>query len=68
MITMFLFWKITKIGRLKDTLGSYDAGFYLAGSMIAISGLMLFFIPCLERWSAKNKKKVGDSTKAVPLH
>lgn len=55
-------------GRLKDNLGSYDAGFYLAGSMIAISGLMLFFIPCLQRWT-KSKTKVSDvSTKMAPIH
>ncbi|KAI9553951.1 hypothetical protein GHT06_019222 [Daphnia sinensis] len=55
-------------GRLKDNLGSYDAGFYLAGSMIAASGLMLFFIPCLQRWT-KSKTKVADvSTKMAPIH
>jgi len=31
-------------GRLKDTTNSYDPAFYVAGFMIAISGLMLFFI------------------------
>ena len=40
-------------GRLKDNLGSYDPGFYLAGTMIAASGLMLFFIPCIQRLQKK---------------
>jgi hypothetical protein len=56
---------------LKDNLGSYDAGFYLAGSMIAISGLMLFFIPCLQRWTKSKETKAADiSTKAAlaPIH
>ena len=33
------------IGWLYDVTQSYDPGFYLAGTMIAISGLMLFVIP-----------------------
>ncbi|XP_035742954.1 monocarboxylate transporter 12-B-like isoform X1 [Vespa mandarinia] len=36
-------------GWLYDGLASYDPGFYTAGSMIAISGLMLFFIPVLQQ-------------------
>ncbi|XP_015607738.1 monocarboxylate transporter 12 [Cephus cinctus] len=36
-------------GWLYDGLKSYDPGFYVAGSMIAISGLMLFFIPMIQR-------------------
>jgi hypothetical protein len=58
-------------GRLKDNLGSYDAGFYLAGSMIAISGLMLYFIPCLQRWTKSKETKAADiSTKTAlaPIH
>ncbi|XP_012286973.1 monocarboxylate transporter 12 [Orussus abietinus] len=36
-------------GWLYDVLHSYDPGFYVAGSMIAISGLMLFCIPVIQR-------------------
>ncbi|XP_015929018.1 monocarboxylate transporter 12-B [Parasteatoda tepidariorum] len=43
-------------GWLYDYTGSYDPGFYVSGSMIAISGIMLFFIPCVEK-CAKNKNK-----------
>jgi len=50
-------------GRLKDTTNSYDPAFYVAGVMIAISGLMLFAIPLLQRCSGKSK--VHDSTKEV---
>ena len=56
------------IGRLKDTTGSYDPGFYVAGTMIALSGLMLFVIPCVQRWSNKPKKvhdSAADNNKAV---
>ena len=32
-----------------DVRGSYDDAFYLMGALIALSGLMLFAIPCLQR-------------------
>ncbi|XP_046734618.1 monocarboxylate transporter 1 isoform X5 [Diprion similis] len=44
-------------GWLHDGLGSYDPGFWVAGSMIAISGLMLFFIPPLQRYLRKKAEK-----------
>jgi len=50
-------------GRLKDTTNSYDPAFYVAGVMIAISGLMLFFIPLIQRCSGQ--PKVHDSAKDV---
>merc|ERR1711911_30566 len=50
-------------GRLRDTTNSYDPAFYVAGFMIAISGLMLFFIPFIQRCS--NQSKIHDSTKEV---
>jgi len=37
------------IGALYDSIGDYDAGFYFAGSMIFLSGAMLFAIPALQR-------------------
>jgi len=36
-------------GSLYSILGNYDYSFYLAGVTIAISGLMLFAVPCLQR-------------------
>ncbi|CAL4074610.1 unnamed protein product, partial [Meganyctiphanes norvegica] len=44
-------------GALFDATGSYDYSFLLAGSMIAISGLMLFFIPCIWKIQARNIAK-----------
>ncbi|XP_065565986.1 monocarboxylate transporter 3-like isoform X2 [Artemia franciscana] len=41
-------------GMLFDISGSYDLCFYGAGSMIAASGLMLFFVPCLQKRSNAN--------------
>ncbi|XP_045785637.1 monocarboxylate transporter 13 [Maniola jurtina] len=36
-------------GWLYDTLHSYAPGFYVAGGTISVSGLILFFIPMLQR-------------------
>lgn len=48
-------------GALYDTLGDYDAGFYFAGTMIFISGAMLFAIPVLQR-KLERKKPTFDIT------
>ena len=42
-------------GALYDNIGNYDAGFYFAGSMIFLSGAMLFAIPAIQQ-KIKNKK------------
>jgi hypothetical protein len=34
---------------LYDAIGDYDAGFYFSGSVIFLSGIMLFAIPTLQR-------------------
>lgn len=46
-------------GEMYDALLSYDPGFYLSGVTIGISGLMLFFIPCLQRWQQKKRASVS---------
>ncbi len=33
-----------------DWTGSYDISFHVNGAVIALSGLMLFFIPCVVRY------------------
>jgi len=48
-------------GALYDALGNYDAGFYFAGTMIFISGAMLFAIPVLQR-KLETKKPTFDIT------
>jgi len=45
------------IGALYDGTGSYDAGFYLAGTMIFLSGAMLFAVPLIQKKMRKNKEK-----------
>lgn len=47
------------LGELYDALLSYDPGFYLSGVTIALSGLMLFSIPPIQRWQ---KKKANQAT------
>lgn len=48
-------------GMLFDLTDSYDYSFLLAGSMIASSGLMLFFIPCIWRVQAKKLAKKANA-------
>ncbi|XP_012259548.2 monocarboxylate transporter 12-B [Athalia rosae] len=45
-------------GWLYDALGSYNPGFWMAGLMIAISGLILFFIPALQRHVQKKNERL----------
>ena len=42
-------------GALYDSIGDYDAGFYFAGSMIFLSGAMLFAIPALQKHLASKR-------------
>ncbi|CAN7997690.1 unnamed protein product, partial [Ixodes hexagonus] len=35
-------------GWLYDFTGSYDPGFFVSGAMIALGGIMLFLIPCVQ--------------------
>ncbi|KAK8722038.1 hypothetical protein OTU49_012444 [Cherax quadricarinatus] len=44
-------------GALFDVTDSYHYSFLLAGSMIAVSGVMLFFIPCIWRVQARKLAK-----------
>lgn len=41
-------------GWLYDALESYNPGFFTAGGMITLSGLILFFIPLVQRKVQKN--------------
>ncbi|XP_015176547.1 PREDICTED: monocarboxylate transporter 12 [Polistes dominula] len=53
-------------GWLYDGLGSYDPGFYTAGSMIAISGLILFLIPLLQKQEdARKLKRLGGMNSQI---
>lgn len=57
-----LFWKSSNpifAGWLFDTFQSYASGFYVAGATIALSGLILFFIPVIER---RNKRRCYEET------
>ncbi|XP_035446775.1 monocarboxylate transporter 12 [Spodoptera frugiperda] len=46
-------------GWLFDTLHSYAPGFYVAGGTISLSGLILFFIPVIER---RQQRRWEEST------
>ncbi|RWS02448.1 monocarboxylate transporter 9-like protein, partial [Dinothrombium tinctorium] len=53
------------VGWMYDLTDSYDPGFGLAGAMIAISGLMLFFTPYL---SPKQPKKWDEKSPVVVVN
>lgn len=42
------------IGWLYDEMGNYETGFYFSGSMIFLSGVMLFVLPWMQRRQASN--------------
>ena len=37
------------IGAFFDATGDYDAGFYFAGAMMFVSGIMLFLLPMIKQ-------------------
>jgi hypothetical protein len=47
-------------GWLYDALQSYNPGFYVSGFTIAISGIMLFFIPSLQRYVMQ--RRISESS------
>ena len=59
-------------GWITDATGNYDTAFYIMGAIIALSGLMLFFIPCVRSYVEKRQcitqhdvdmgRKVADET------
>ncbi|KAJ0182023.1 hypothetical protein K1T71_002745 [Dendrolimus kikuchii] len=42
-------------GWLRDEMGSYAPGFFLAGGAIALSGIILFLIPLIERRNSRSQ-------------
>lgn len=46
-------------GWLYDWTGSYDISFIVMGTLIAISGLMLFFLPPIQRWHQRRSTEAG---------
>lgn len=49
-------------GWLYDFTSSYDPGFFLSGAMIALGGIMLFFIPCAQDCEARKGVTVTTTT------
>ena len=67
---MFIF--LCFAGWITDATGSYDTAFYIMGAIITLSGIMLFFIPCVRSYVEKRQcitqheidmgRKVADET------
>jgi hypothetical protein len=52
-------------GKMYDLRGSYDDAFYLMGALVALSGLMLFTLPCIIKKQGDNiiiKQDLNNST------
>lgn len=60
------------VGFLYDQSHSYTPGFLFAGSMIALSGFILFFIPTLQNYFARKEQRSwrnqGQTTVASWIH
>ena len=54
------------VGWLYDALGTYNPGFYVSGVTIAASGVMLFFIPSLQRYLMQ--QKISRSNQKSTVH
>lgn len=48
------------VGFLYDQTESYAPGFVFAGTMIALSGFMFFFIPTLQKYLAKRQSRTEN--------
>jgi len=48
------------VGFMFDAFGTYNEGFILMGVMIALSGLMLYPIPCIKSLLAKGQRPVHE--------
>lgn len=48
------------VGFLYDQTLSYAPGFFFAGTMIALSGFMFFFIPTLQKYLIKKQMRIAN--------
>ncbi|XP_045199403.2 monocarboxylate transporter 12-like [Mercenaria mercenaria] len=54
-------------GWLYDGTGSYDVSFIVAGVIVAVSGVMLYFIPLVRRCLDKEDVETGDDSEQKEL-
>lgn len=47
-------------GWLRDAFGNYENGFYFAGTMVFLSGVMLFGIPWLQRKTKETRTEQNN--------
>lgn len=52
-------------GLVKEMTGNYDGPFYLAGSLILLSGILCYPLNCLNRWEKKKRKNFIDGKSNV---
>lgn len=56
---------LLSIGWMYDVMASYGPAFIMAGVMIAISGVVMFAIPPIQRY--KERQVIGNVTQQVPF-
>ncbi|XP_014673972.1 PREDICTED: uncharacterized protein LOC106814187 [Priapulus caudatus] len=44
-------------GWLFDITNNYNYSFYMMGTAVGISGAMLFFLPCVQRWQTRRRER-----------
>ena len=54
-------------GWLYDGTGSYDVSFIVAGVIVAVSGVMLYFIPLVRRCIHNNDDESEDASEQKEL-
>jgi len=55
------------VGFMYDAFGTYNEGFILMGVMIALSGLMLYPIPCIKNMLRKDTLKKDHEEEKLPV-
>ena len=56
-VIIYLFIYLFMLGALSDATGDYKASFYLAGSVIAVSGLICIPLRRISRWERQRNEK-----------
>lgn len=54
-------------GAFMDATGTYDASFYLSGSLILASALICYPLNCINRWERKRAKYAPVNKDTVPI-
>ena len=68
MVLQIFFFFFTSIGWVFDMTGTYDVSFYIIGSVITVSGAMMFPILLMRSCAKKRKYTFGADTTRQSRH